>query len=188
VLSFRVFHLHDNGESSVLEIEQLTIDGTQVSFVMGSKETQMPTDGGPICQEIVGGAEQCTPTTTIAGWYREGAVTVTGTAKRDGTGFRLEFQRPDRRRPSLVMSCTEQWIDVAPANAHLTVGTDCAWSLPAERVKVLACAMPREPTATPFAPAPGIEEIDPDSETTPCGGPFYRRVPADGSVAQALAR
>jgi hypothetical protein len=186
VLSFRVFHVHE-AESSVLEMERLTIDGTRASLVLGSKTTSMPAYGGSICVTSNSGTEQCKPATTIDGWQNEASVTMTGTVERRGTEIELDLPRPDPRAPHLVMGCTEQWVDAAPANAILIERPTCAWSLPTERIKVLACVMDGE--TTPFAPSPGIEHVDPDHETTQCGDrPMYRRVPADGSVAPAVAQ
>jgi hypothetical protein len=186
VLSFRVLHVHD-AESSVLEMEQLTIDGTRASLVLGSKTTSMPADGGPVCTMSASGTEQCNPTTTIDGWQNEGSATMTGTAERRDTGLVLDLPRPDPRSPHLVMGCTEHWVEVAPANAIVLARSDCAWSLTTERIKVLACVTKGE--MTPFAPFPGVEQVDPDHETMQCDDrPMYRRVPADGSVAPAVAR
>jgi hypothetical protein len=180
-----VLHLHD-AESNVLEIEQITIDGERASLMLGSKVGGDPADGGPICTTTNSGAEQCTPSTTMEGWHSEAHATMTGTAQRRDTGFVLDFQRPELHAERLRIECTEQWFDVAPATAVIT-RPHCAWSVATERTKVLGCVSLGE--TTPYAPSPGIEQVDPDHETTRCDGrPMYRRVPGDGSVAQALAR
>jgi hypothetical protein len=165
-VAFRVLHLHD-AESNVLEMLQLTIDGAHASFKLGSKEGGEPANGGPLCTTTASGAEQCRLATTMDSWQRETHATMTGTAQRRDTGIELDFQRPDSRQRHLGMRCTEQWLEVAPANA-MVILPDCAWSAATERTKVLGCLSLGE--TTPFAPSPGIEQVDPDHESTECAG------------------
>jgi hypothetical protein len=125
---------------------------------------------------------------SIEMWHEEVSATMTGTAQQRYTGFALDFPRDDPDSPHLVMSCTEQWFDVASARAIVIAGVGCApleWSLATERIKLLACATRHE--ATPFAASPGLEEVIPPNPDCGDRPPMYRRVATDGSVAQALA-
>lgn len=121
-------------------------------------------------------------------WREEVSATMTGTAQRRDTGFTLDFPRADSHSPHLVMSCTEHWFDVAPAKAVVIAGDDCAplRSLATERIELLVCATRQE--TTPFAASPGIEQVIPANPDCGDRPTMYRRVAADGSVAQALAR
>jgi hypothetical protein len=159
---------------------------------MGDGEGFESAYAAAICSEVDGGPEVCKPMTTIDGWQREASAPMTGTAERRDTGFLLDFPRADPKSPHEVMSCTEQGFDVAPAKAIVIGANGCApikWSLPTERVKLLACASGRDATPTPFAASPGLEEVvppSPDCDRRADRPKMYRRVAADASVVPAL--
>lgn len=172
--------LSDRAGGLTLESFQLTIEGARATLEMSGQSgpSAMPTDGCALdgkpvdCKEVFN-----------AMWSEAVELTMTGTAAKQPTGFRIELLR--ERGPKLLVSCTEKDFEVAPPGAVVIQSPSCgplSWSLPTERARLLACD---DTSGVPMflAPGPGIERVH--LVTAGCGNraPMFRRVAADRSIA-----